>query len=117
MFGEKKGVLLMPCNFTNVRLEWLKDVRVCPLDSDGVHIIGRHGGLTAQDLEPCFEEMRAWVRIAAQILSCRQGADCKIVKRGSCETHSKNCSCLQNTIGGVHRRIFGLVPMCLPSCN
>ena len=50
-------------------LEWLKDVKICPLDFDGVHIIGRHGGLIAQHLEPCFKEMRAWVRIVAQILS------------------------------------------------
>ena len=37
---RKKGVLLMPCSFTTVMLEWFKGVKVCPLDNDGVHIVG-----------------------------------------------------------------------------
>ena len=40
MFGEKEGVLLMNCSFSNVMVEWLKDVKVCPLDGDGVRSIG-----------------------------------------------------------------------------
>ena len=67
MRGEKKGVLLGPCSFIGVMLELLRD-NVCHLDSDGLHIIGRHGGLIAQDMEQ-FEEVRAWDRIAAQTLS------------------------------------------------
>ena len=40
MFGEKEGVLHVNCSFTNVMMEWLKGVGVCPLDGDGVHSIG-----------------------------------------------------------------------------
>ena len=40
MLGEKEGVLHVNCSFTNVMMEWLKGVGVCPLDGDGVHSIG-----------------------------------------------------------------------------
>ena len=59
MFGSRKGVLKGP-SFTNVMLnEWLSEPIICPLDYDGIHIVGVHGGLTDAELEPCWAEMQA----------------------------------------------------------